>query len=127
MLKNGNSLKDTLLLYLNFLNWTLNPDIWCTNINSDKTILYYRQTKSIGCLFFLPILQEKIAALMPIFCQKIVQSLKNSALMSFASTFYEKNHRDMLIFSQKSVDAVKTTPYYGLKKSIGYPFLYDFH
>ena len=62
-----------------------------------------------------------------IFCQKIVQSLKNSALMSFASTFYEKNHRDMLIFSQKSVDAVKTTPYYGLKKSIGYPFLYDFH
>ena len=72
-------------------------------------------------------MQEKIAALMPIFCQKIVQSLKNSALMSFASTFYEKNHRDMLIFSQKSVDAVKTTPYYGLKKSIGYPFLYDFH
>ena len=92
------------------------------------TRLYYiiDQKKSIGCLFFLPILQEKIAALMPIFCQKIVQSLKNTVLSCYLLQIFIKNPRVMPIFSQKSVGAVKTT-LYGLKKSIGYPSFNDLH
>ena len=47
--------------------------------------------------------------------------------MSFASNFSLKNPRVIPIFSQKSVDAVKTTLYYGLEKLTGYPSSYDFH
>ena len=73
--------------------------------------------------FFLPIFQGKIAALMPIFCQKIVQSPKNTVLSCHLLQIFIKNPRVMPIFSQKSVGAVKT----GLKKSIGSPSFNDFH
>ena len=86
---------------------------------------------------FFPISHEKITALMPIFCQKNVHSLKNTilpcpyfvkkrpfsqnhcALMSlFFQIFHEKPPALMPIFGQKNVHSVKTTPYYGPRKSI---------
>ena len=59
---------------------------------------------------------------MPIFCQKI-HSLKNTALSChFFQIFHEKPPAVMPIFGQKNVNSVKTTLYYGPKKSIGCPF-----
>ena len=114
------------------------------NVNSAKTTLYYGPTKSIGCPFF-PIFHEKIPALMTIFCQKNVHSLKNKLLsclyfvkksilsktlrshVIFFSNFSWKTPAVMPIFGQKNVNSVKTTLYYGSKKSIGCPFFPIFH
>ena len=77
---------------------------------------------------------------MPMFCQKNVYSIKNTmlscrhisskkrsfskstALMYFLLFFYEKTPALMSIFSHRNVISVKSTLYYGAKKSIGYPF-----
>ena len=115
------------------------------NVNSVKTTLYYGPKKSTGCPFF-PILHEKINALMPIFCQKNVHSLKNHAALIpifcqknfnplkntvlsciFFQIFHEKPPAVMPIFGQKNVNSVKTKLYYGPKKSIGCPFSPIFH
>ena len=73
-------------------------------VTSVKTTLQYRPKKSKGCPFFSPrFFTKKISALMPIFCQKNVHSLKNSgALMSFFQIFYQKPPALMPIFGQKT-------------------------
>ena len=94
------------------------------------------QKKSIGCPFF-QIFHKKLTALMPIYFQKKVNSLKNilllcpykrpfsqkhGALMSFFQIFHEKAPAVMPILGQKNVNSIKTTLYYGPKKSIGCTF-----
>ena len=126
------------VIFFNFL-WKIpycHAHIWSKNVNSVKTALYYGPTKSIGCPFF-PICHEKITALMPIFgqknvhslekhtalmpifCQKNVHSLKNTVLSChFFFIFHEKPPAFMPIFGQNNVNSVKTTLYYGPKKSM---------
>ena len=71
---------------------------------------------------------KKHIALMPIFCQKNVSSLKNKVLPCyFFQIFYEKPYAIMPKSAQKKVNSVKTTPSYGLKKSIGSSFFPIFH
>ena len=82
---------------------------------------------------------EKITASMPIFCKKNVHSRinishdhilskkrrssqKHGASFHLHQIFHEKTHAVMPILCQKSLNSVKTTLYYKLKKSIGYPF-----
>ena len=77
----------------------INTHIWCKNVNFVKTILYYGPKSQKDAFFFLPIFQGKIAALMPIFCQKIVQSLKNTVLSCHLLQIFIKNPRVMPIFS----------------------------
>ena len=47
--------------------------------------------------------------------------------MSFFQIFHKKPHPTMPIFGQKNVNFVKTTLYYGPKKSKGCPFFPIFH
>ena len=70
---------------------------------------------------FFSIFVWKITALMPIFCQKNVHSLKNTLF-----SFHEKPPA-VKPNGQKSHKSVKTTLYYGPKKSKGYPFFPIFH
>ena len=114
------------------------------NVNSVKTTVYYGPKMSIACPFF-PIFHEKNTrshshifvekrlfsenhtALMPIFCRKSVHLLKNTVLpCHLLQIFHEKTHASTPIFDQTSLNSVKTTLYYGLKKSIGYPFFWFF-
>ena len=96
------------------------------------------QKKSIGCPFF-QIFHKKLTALMPIYFQKKVNSLKNilllcpykrpfsqkhGALMSFFQIFHEKAPAVMPILGQKNVNSIKTTLYYGPRKSIGCFFFF---
>ena len=109
------------------------------NLNYVKTKVYYGPKNSIGSLFFKFLTKKsllsclyfvkkrqfsrKLTALMPIFCQKKRPfSQKHSAPMSFFSNFHEKSLPVMPIFGQKNVNSVKTTLYFGPKKSIGYLF-----
>ena len=57
---------------------------------------------------------------------KYVQSLKNTALMSFFQNFHEKLSAVKPIFGQKNVNAVNTTLCYGPNKSIWCPFSWFF-
>ena len=85
--------------------------------------------------------QEKISALMPIFCQKKVHSRKTTMFSSpyfvkecrFSQKycaliffFHEKPPAVMPIFGQKNVNSVKTTLYYGPTKVNRMPFFSDF-
>ena len=64
---------------------------------------------------------------MPIFCQNNVHSLTNTVLSCiFFQIFHEKPPAVMHIFGQNNVNSVKTTLYYGPKKSIGCPFFSNF-
>ena len=57
---------------------------------------------------------------MPTFCQKNVNSLKNTVLSChFFQNFHEKPPVVMRILGKKDVNFDKTTKYYGPKKSIG--------
>ena len=57
---------------------------------------------------------------MPIFCQKNGHSHENTLLSyHFFQNFHEKPSIVMPLFGQKNVSSVKTTIYYGRKKSIG--------
>ena len=63
---------------------------------------------------------KKHAALMTIFCQKNVHSVKNTVLLChFFQIFHEKPPAVMPTFGHNDVDSVKTTLYYGPKNSIG--------
>ena len=92
------------VIFFNFL-WKIpycHAHIWSKNVNSVKTTLYYGPTKSIGCPFF-PIFHEKIPALMTIFCQKNVHSLKNkllSCLYFVKKSILSKTLRSHVIFFQ---------------------------
>ena len=130
--KNVYSLKNTVLTCNFFpnLSWkTLccHAHIWSKNVDSVKTILYYGPNESIGSPFF-PIFHEKITALISIFCQKNlfslkkhivlmsifyeknVHSLKNTVLSCHSfQIFHEKPNSVMPIFVQKNVNSVITT------------------
>ena len=89
---------------------------------------------------FFPIFHEKIIALIPIFRQKNVNSLKstltscpnfvkktsisskNCAIMSLFSKFSQQIHCSCARIWSKNVNSVKATPIYGPKKSINCPF-----
>ena len=102
--------------------------------------------KNVNKMHFFPIYHEKISAPMPIFCQKKTSILyKHNAFMpifcqqnvhSFKNTllschifqiFHLTPPHVILIFGQKNVNSVKTTLYYGPKKSIRCPFFPIFH
>ena len=108
--------------------------------------LQYFMSHKSQCPFF-PIFHEKVAALIPIFYQKYVYSLKikNKLLSSPCfvkktsihsktlcshvicfQVFYEKPPAAKLIFGQKNVNSVKITLYFGSKKSIGCPYFLIF-
>ena len=62
---------------------------------------------------------------MPIFCRKIVHSLKNTLLTCiFFQIFYKKTPAVMSIFGPKNVNSVETTLYFESKTSIGCPFFF---
>ena len=101
------------------------------NVNSIKNTLYYGP-KKVNRMPFFPILNKKITAQ-----KQQVHSLKNTllscpykrpfsqkhgALMSFLKIFHEKALAAMPILGQKNVISVKTTLYYGQKKSLGCSF-----
>ena len=63
----------------------------------------------------------------PYFCRKNANPFKNTMLSChFLQIFDEKTQAVMRVFGQKSFDSIKTKLYYGLKKSIGYPFFQFF-
>ena len=76
--KKTSLLSKTLCSYVVFVkffvkNTLLASHIWPKKVDSITS--YYGPKKSIGCPFF-PISHEKISAVMPIFCQQNVHSLK---------------------------------------------------
>ena len=141
--------KKTLLSYNFFQIFHENPQTCQTHIWSKKrqfcenyTILWAKKVKRMP---FFSDLSRKITSLMPIFCKKKVNFLKNTMLSCpyfvkknvhplkntmlschFLQICHEKTLAVMPIFGQKSVDSVKTKLYYGLKKSIRYPFFLFF-
>ena len=60
---------------------------------------------------------------MPISCRKKVHPLKNIMLIChFLQICHEKTPAFMPVFGYKKFNSVKTKLYYGLTKSIGFPF-----
>ena len=108
--------------------------IWSKNVNSVNTTLFYGHKIQQDALF-VPLFHEKITALMPIFYQKCVYSLKNTllscpyqskkrpfsqkhgALMCFFFKFFMKNSCCRAHDWSKNVNFVKTNLYFGPKKS----------
>ena len=80
--KNVHCLKNTMLSCDFFLflmkNSCCRAHDWSKNVNFVKTTLYFGQKKSQDAPFF-SISHEKITALMSIFCQKNVHSLKGNS------------------------------------------------
>ena len=113
--------------------------IWSKNVNSVKTTLFYGH-KSQKDALFVPLFHEKITALMLIFYQKYVyslkthcsytdisqknvHSLKNTVLSCvFFFKFFIKNSCCRAHDWSKNVNSVKTTLYSWPKKSIWCPF-----
>jgi len=109
--------------------------IWSKNVNSVKTTLFYGH-KSQKDALFVPLFHEKITALMLIFYQKYVYSLKThcsytdisqkKSILSktrcshvfFFFKFFIKNSCCRAHDWSKNVNSVKTTLYSGPKKSI---------
>ena len=155
MSKKVNSLKNTLLLCLFFVikkrsfwktrwshvifvfkfSWNTlccNADIWSKNVNSIKTILLAIKVNRISFLYdFSP----KIPALMPIFCQKNVHSIKNTLIscpyifqnssilsktMCFLVIFFKFLWKTFLLSGpylvQKNINSVEHTLYYWPKE-----------
>ena len=75
---------------------------------------------------FFPIFYVKIAAHMPILCQKKRPfSQKHCALMSNFSNFHEKPPAAMPIFGQKNINSVKAPLHFGhVKITAHMPILY---
>ena len=94
--------------------------IWSKERQSCQNYTLFWVKKVAGMPFF-SIFVWKITALMPIFCRKNVHSLKNTLF-----SFHEKPPA-VKPNGQKSHKSVKTTLYYGPKKSKGYPFFPIFH
>ena len=89
--KKTSLLSKTLCSYVVFVkffvkNTLLASHIWPKKVDSITS--YYGPKKSIGCPFF-PISHEKISAVMPIFCQQNVHSLKTHC--SYVHILSKKN------------------------------------
>ena len=65
---------------------------WAENVHSVKITSYYGRKRSIGCPFF-SICLEKITALIPLFCQQKVHSLKN--MVNLLKT---RNSRNIIVW-----------------------------
>ena len=113
------------------------------NLNFVKTTLYYGPKKSIGCSqFFI----KKSTALMPIFCQQNIHSLKKTlhscsyfdtktSILSITqcsriilSNFSWKTPCFFAYIWSKTVKSFKTTLYYGPKKAnsmVFFPILHE--
>ena len=96
--------------------------------------------KKVNKIPFSPIFYKKVSAVMPIFCQKNVHSLKKPTLscpyfvkkMSILSKtpctyviFWKFSWKTPCCYPKiwsKNINYVKTTLYHGPKKSIGYTF-----
>ena len=150
--KNVHSLKNTVFScpffrYNNPKNPCCHAHIWSKNLKPVKNTLYYApksQGEQINII--LAIFHVKISALMPMFCQKNVHSLKNIVL-SFLyfvkitsilsktqyshvilSNFFMKNPFLSSLYFVKNINSVKKTLYYLLwvKKVSKMTFFSDF-
>ena len=109
------------------------------NVNFIKTTVYYGPKKEIGNRIpFVRIFNDKISALVPIFCQKNIKSLKNTLLSCpcfikqasilsktrcshvIFSNFSLKSLPVRPIFGKKNVNSVKTKLYYRPNRSLGH-------
>ena len=120
------------------------PDIWSKKHQFCQTTLFYgpkkksigyifsdysRKKQPLSCPYFVgkrPF-RKTHTFLKPICChKKIPFSQKQCALMSFLQIFIERPPAVKSIFGPKNANFVKTTLYYGPKKSIGCLFFSDF-
>ena len=116
--------------------------IFCQVASSVKTTSDYGPKKSIGCHF--SDFSQEITAVIPIFCQSNVHSKnkllsypyiikkrqffqKHGALTSLFLFFMKNPQLSYPYLVKKKVNSVRTTTYYGPKKSIGCHFSPIFH
>ena len=99
--------------------------LWIKKVNRMPFFYNFSAKKSpLSCPYFV----KKTSILKKTHCSQVhilskyVQSLKNTALMSFFQNFHEKLSAVKPIFGQKNVNAVNTTLCYGPNKSIWCPF-----